>query len=244
MELVRCDRDDGVAVVTLADPGRRNAISLELAGQLTALVTSIEGDSAVRAVVVTGEGSAFCSGADRAALRRADETTLRIVYGAFLALRNLPLPTVAAVNGSAVGAGFNLALACDVRIAAHSAVFDSRFVTIPIHPGGGHTWMLERATGPQTAAAMTLFGHSIDGPRAAEVGLAWACVPDAELLDASVEFCARAAAAPPDLVREIKDTLRTAPGFAGHETASEFELRRQLASATRPEYRARIEAGR
>jgi enoyl-CoA hydratase len=236
MPLVRYDHDDGVAVVTLSDPRRRNAVSLDLAGELGEVLTQAEADPRVGALVVTGEGTSFCSGADRDALRRADETVLRRVYEAFLRVRNSPLPTVAAVNGPAVGAGFNLALACDVRIAGESALFDPRFVGIPVHPGGGHTWLLARAAGPQAAAAMTLFGHAVDGPSAARLGLAWTCVPDAELLSTAVDFCRSVAAAPRQLVREIKDTLRTAPALADHAEASEFELRRQLASVGRPEY--------
>jgi enoyl-CoA hydratase len=244
MDLVRTERDAGIAVVTLADPERRNAISLDMADQLAQALAGLADDPQLRAVVVTGEGTAFCAGADRDALRRADEAVLRKIYDAFLLVRELPLPTVAAVNGPAVGAGFNLALACDVRIAAQSAVFDSRFVSIPIHPGGGHTWMLARATTPQVAAAMTLFGRPLDGPCAVRAGLAWACVPDGELLGAAREFCAGAAAAPARLVREIKDTLRTAPALPGHHEACEFELRRQLDSVGRPEYRERFGGGR
>lgn len=238
MELVRTDRYAGVDVVTLNDPDRRNAITPRLADELAEALTTLAADDTARAVVITGAGPAFCAGADRDALSRADEPLLRRIYSAFLTVRELPLPTVAAVNGPAVGAGLNLALACDVRIAGRSAVFDSRFVTIPIHPGGGHTWMLSHAIGPQAAAAMTLFGQPVDGPRAAEIGLAWTCVPDGDLRAASVEFCARVVAAPPLLVREIKDTLRTA--HPEHGDATEFELRRQLASIERPEYRNRF----
>ncbi|MGK3203140.1 enoyl-CoA hydratase [Amycolatopsis sp. MEPSY49] len=244
MPLVRYDHDDGVAVITLTDPRRRNAVSLELADELGDVITQVEADPEVGAVVLTGEGPAFCSGADRDALRRADEQVLRRVYSAFLRVRALPLPTVAAVNGPAVGAGFNLALACDVRIAGASAVFDPRFVGIPVHPGGGHTWLLDRAAGTQAAAAMTLFGHAVDGPRAVQVGLAWSCVADDELLTEAVAFCRPVAAAPRLLVREIKDTLRTTPSLAEHAEASEVELRRQLASVDRPEYRERLAAHR
>lgn len=242
MELVRIDRYAGVDVVTLNDPARRNAITPRLADELAEALTALAADDAARAMVITGDGPAFCAGADRGALRKADEPLLRRIYSAFLTVRDLPMPTVAAVNGPAVGAGLNLALACDVRIAGHSAVFDSRFVTIPIHPGGGHTWMLSHAIGPQATAAMTLFGQPVDGQRAAEIGLAWTCVPDAELRATSVEFCARVVAAPPPLVREIKDTLRAAA--PGHGDATEVELRRQLASIQRPEYRNRFGAKR
>lgn len=161
MKFVRRERAGGIAVVTLADPRRRNAISVELAGQFAQVMAAEQADPQVRAVVITGEGSAFCAGADTEALRQADEAVLRTIYDVFLLVRDCPLPTVAAVNGPAVGAGFNLALACDVRIAARSALFDSRFLSIPIHPGGGHSWMLTQAAGPQAAAAMTLFGDPV-----------------------------------------------------------------------------------
>jgi enoyl-CoA hydratase len=244
MKLVRSDRDDGTAVITLADARRRNAISLPVADQFTEVLAAAQADPAVRAIVITGEGTAFCAGADRDALRQADETTLRRIYEVFARVRDCPLPTVAAVNGPAVGAGFNLALACDVRFAGHSAVFDSRFLSIPIHPGGGHTWMLAQAVGPQASAAMTLFGAALGGARAAEIGLAWRCVPDAELVQASVEFCRTVAAAPARLVCEIKETLRAAPGLDGHGAATEYELGRQVASIGRPEYLERFGGSR
>ena len=113
---------------------------------------------------------------------------MQSIYEGFLRVLRSSLPTVAAVNGPAVGAGLNLALACDVRLAGMSARFDTRFLRIGLHPGGGHAWMLDRAVGPQAAAAMVLFGEALDGARAAEVGLAWACHPDDELLERSIAF--------------------------------------------------------
>lgn len=244
MKFVRPERVDGTAVVTLADPRRRNAISADLAVEFAEVLAAEQADPEVRAVVITGEGSAFCAGADREALRHADEAVLRRIYEVFMLVRDCPLPTVAAVNGPAVGAGFNLALACDVRIAARSASFDARFLSIPVHPGGGHTWMLTQAAGPQGAAAMTLFGDPLDGARAERTGLAWRCVPDEELIAASVAFCRAVTAAPPGLVREVKETLRTVPGLADHQAASEYELTRQVASVGRPEYQERIRGAR
>jgi enoyl-CoA hydratase len=131
------------------------------------------------------------------------------------------------VNGPAVGAGFNLALCCDVRIAAVSARFDARFARIGLHPGGGHVWMLERAVGPQAAAAMSLFGERVEGPRAAELGLAWRCVADDELLDDAVALAANAADLAPGLAAALKQTLREAPWHADFEAAVQVELTRQ-----------------
>src|SRR5439155_18156915 len=118
------------------------------------------------------------------------------IYKKFLQILRSSLPTVAAVNGPAVGAGMNLTLTCHIHIANTSARFDTRFLRIGLHPGGGHAWMLDRAVGPQTAAAMVLFGARLDGARAAEVGLAWTCHPDEELVDRSVEFAAGATSVP------------------------------------------------
>src|SRR5256885_1733138 len=121
----------------------------------------------------------------------------------------------------------NLALACDVRIAGESARFDTRFVKIGLHPGGGHTWMLERAVGPQAAAAMVLFGERLDGRRAAEVGLAWSCVADAELVERAVQFARAAAAAPKPLTARVKETLTRVPWQPDFEHAAAFEVQHQ-----------------
>ena len=117
-------------------------------------------------MIVTGAGKAFCAGADLSALGAAAEDGLRRLYDGFLAVADCTLPTVAAVNGPAVGAGLNLALACDVRIAGPAALFDARFQKLGIHPGGGMTWMLQRAVGPQLARAALLFGMRFDADAA------------------------------------------------------------------------------
>src|SRR5580700_8779167 len=190
MDHVVVDRHDRVALITLIDRERRNAMTAAMVNEIVETFDALESDADVGAVVITGEPPAFCSGADVAALGSLSEVhsegerrAVRSIYEGFLRVLRSPLPTVAAINGPAVGAGLNLALACDVRLAAESARFDTRFLRIGLHPGGGHAWMLERAVGPQAAAAMVLFGAKIDGVRAAEIGLAWACHPDIELLD-------------------------------------------------------------
>src|SRR5437868_2801377 len=170
MEHVRVETDGGVAVVTLVDVERRNAMTALMVDEIVATFDTLEADGTTAAVVVTGEPPAFCSGADVSslgALAKAETDTERrsvtSIYQGFLRVLRSPLPTIAAVNGPAVGAGMNLALACDVRVAGASARFDTRFVKIGLHPGGGHVWMLERAVGPQAAAAMVLFGVAVDG---------------------------------------------------------------------------------
>ncbi len=189
MPLVRTDVTDGVATVTLTDPERRNALTLPMVGEMVAALEHLEADPAVGALVVTGEAPAFCAGADLSHLSSSSdggaEQGLRDIYEGFLAIGRSPLPTIAAVNGAAVGAGMNLALICDVRLAAERARFDTRFMQLGLAPGGGHTWMSRRIAGPQAVAATVLFGEVLDGREAERVGLVWRCVPDAELLGAA-----------------------------------------------------------
>ncbi|HZP27393.1 MAG TPA: enoyl-CoA hydratase [Acidimicrobiia bacterium] len=230
------ERRERVAVLTLDDPERRNALSLELVGEIVDAVAAIEEDDGIGALVVTGAPPAFCSGADLSGLqamsgregeRERDPDAVHDIYDGFLAIRNCTLPTVAAVNGPAVGAGFNLALACDVRFVCPSARLDARFATIGLHPGGGHTWLLERAVGPQAACALDLFGERVEGQRAVEIGLAWRCVADDQLLDAAVEYAARAATVERELARAIKATMREIPWMRSYDEAVETELTRQ-----------------
>src|SRR5205085_11740456 len=233
MKHVKVDHRDAVAVVTLVDEARRNAMTAAMVEEIVATFDDLEGDGTTAAVVVTGQPPAFCSGADVSSLgalaQSADDRERRSVtsiYEGFLRVLRSPLPTVAAVNGAAVGAGVNLALACDVRLAGESARFDTRFVMIGLHPGGGHTWMLERAVGPQAAAAMVVFGERVDGPRAAEIGLAWACHPDVELVERAVAFAARAAAVPKELTAATLGTLREAPWQPDFDAAVATEIDR------------------
>ena len=248
---LRTEQRGPVAVLTLDDPERRNALSAAMVDDIVAAVSRAEADEATSALVITGAGPAFCSGADTSNLaalggggEQAETRSVRSLYDGFLAVRDASLPTVAAGNGPAVGAGFNLALCCDVRIAAESARFDSRFARIGLHPGGGHTWMLERAVGPQAAAALALFGVAVEGPRAAELGLAWSCVSDAEVLDTAVALAARAAETPRDLLRSVKASLREAPWTPDFATAVAVELERQSESFERGWVAERLAARR
>ena len=235
-------------MVTLDDPGRRNALSLDMVGEIVAAFEGLEADESVGAVVVTGAPPAFCAGADLSHLGQAGQGSegggLRSVYEGFLRVQRSPLPTVAAVNGAAVGAGVNLALGCDVRIAARSAKFDTRFLQLGLHPGGGHTWMMNRLLGPQGAAATVVFGDVLDGEAAERHGLAWRCVDDGKLLDEALAFAARAASAPPALARRVKQTLRQMPTVTSPDEAVSVELEAQLWSMRQPDFAERLKARR
>lgn len=228
---------DRVAVVTLNDPDRRNVVSNALNDAVLAAMDELEARNDVGALIVTGAGSAFCAGADLEDLANCDsEEKLRTIYSGFLRLAGSSLPTVAAVNGPAVGAGLNLALACDVILAGVSARFDTRFLQIGLHPGGGNTWRLRRITDLQSTMAMVLFGEVIDGPRAAEIGLAWRCVPDADLLAEAQTLAARAAAGPPELVRRMKATILGMDAVTNSDDAVSAEIGPQLWSLGEPAF--------
>ncbi len=242
MALVTAQVHDGVATVTLDDPKRRNAVSPPMVEEILATFDRLEADPAVGAVVVTGAPPAFCAGADLSELTEAVRPGLKKIYDGFLRIARCPLPTIAAVNGPAVGAGVNLALVCDLRVAARSARFEGRFLDIALHPGGGHTWMLRRLVGPETAAAMVLFGETLDGEEAERRGLAWRCVDDEELLPTATTLAGRAAAVPRELLRRAKATLKAMTRIHEHTVAVDIELEHQAWSIRQPEFAERLAA--
>lgn len=246
-DLVRYTVDNRVALITVNDPDRRNAVSAAMSAQLRAAVERAEADPDVHAVVVTGAGKAFCAGADLTALGEAAEEGLLQIYDGFMAVGKCTLPTIAAVNGAAVGAGLNLALAADVRIAGPAAVFDARFQKLGLHPGGGATWMLQRAVGPQVARAALLFGMRFDAESAVRHALALSIADDP--VAAALELAAGPAAAPREVVLETKATMRATanPGSVDdeqHESAKRTELGPQAKSIRSPEFAARLAAAR
>ena len=244
-DLVLYDVRDRVALITVNDPDRRNAVTEAMSAQLRDAVAAAESDDGVHAVVVTGAGKAFCAGADLSALGVAAREGLERIYAGFMAVGRCTLPTIAAVNGAAVGAGLNLALAADVRIAGPHAMFDPRFQKLGIHPGGGATWMLQRAVGPQVARAALLFGMSFDAETAVSHGLALKVADDP--VAAALEMAAGPAAAPRDVVLATKASMRATaiPGFVDtdhHAAAKDIELGPQASSIESPEFKARLAA--
>jgi enoyl-CoA hydratase len=245
---VRTEISDRVAVVTLDDPDRRNALDLALCDELTGAFDELEARADVGAVVVTGAPPAFCAGADLSHLGASGagegdaRSDLMAVYEGFLRVGRCPLPTVAAVNGAAVGAGMNLALVCDVRVAGRRARFDTRFLQLGLHPGGGHTWMFRRIAGPQATFAAVLFGEVLDGEGAERAGLVWRCVDDDQLLPVAIELASRAASGPPELVRRMKATIDDMATVADHPAAIERELVDQVWSIRQPAFQERLAA--
>lgn len=239
-DLVRIERHGGVVVVRLNVPERRNVLSAELVAAVGQAFDEIEAEPQARCVIVTGEGPAFCAGADLGTLEAAadgDFDRVRVVYDGFLRIRRSPLVTIAAVNGPAVGAGFNIALACDVRLAARSARFDTRFARLRIHPGGGHAWMLVRAVGAQRATMAIVFGEVWDAATAKDVGLIAEVYPDDELLRSAIALGSRLDDYDGDYLRRLVDTVRRSVSVVDHVDALEAEAEAQEWSTTQPGFR-------
>lgn len=245
---VHAERREGVAVLTVSDPARRNALSAALSLELADAVEACEADETVSAVVITGEPPAFCAGADLSLLAAGStpaerEEGLRAIYAGFLAVANCALPTIAAVDGPAVGAGLNLALACDVRLAGPAARFDARFLRLGLHPGGGMTWMVQRAVGPQTAAALALFGDVVGAEEAERIGLVYRVV-DGDVVAAAVALAARTTTAPRELVITTKRTMRRTAALGEHADAVAAELGPQVESLSSPAFAERLATAR
>jgi len=187
MSLVLIESDGPVRTLRLNAPERRNALDLELLGELAAAVETVKADTEARVLIVTGEGRAFCAGADLTSLFGDTTRPVHVlrdhlrnnVYSAFLGLRDLTIPTIAAVQGVAVGAGLNIALACDVIVAGPRAGFGPTFASIGLNPGGGCSWMLTQRIGVGNAMAALLSGEVIGAEDAYRMGLANFLVEDA-----------------------------------------------------------------
>lgn len=195
---------EGVLSVALHRPDVLNSFNAAMAAELLGALESAAGDPAVRAVLLTGSGRAFCAGQDLAEVVPVDgqpmpdlgEVVARQYNPIVRAIRTLEKPVVCAVNGVAAGAGANLAFACDIVVAAESATFIQSFAKIGLIPDSGGTFILPRIVGLQRAAAMTMLGEKIDAARAQAWGLVYEVVPHAVLGDVAFDLAKRLAAMP------------------------------------------------
>lgn len=202
---VKTSIEAGIGLLTLSDPSTLNAAGMELMADLGAAFQTLVDDDSVRAIVITGEGRGFCSGANLSGDRVTGANTgpnqaLIKVFNPFVSvLRRSPKPTVAAVNGVAAGVGVSIALCCDLAVAAESAYFLLAFRRIGLAPDGGATWLLPRLVGKARAMELMLLGEKLPGKTAAEWGLINKCVPDAEVLDAAMTYARALADGPASL---------------------------------------------
>ena len=215
-------RADGIAVLTLNDPDRLNAMTEAMGEAIAATATDLSGLADLRAVVLTGAGRAFSAGGDLDMISRMGEAGradpagptrshnrefMGRFYRLYLSLRDLPVPTIAAMNGAAVGAGCCVALGCDIRIAAQEARIGLNFNRLGIHPGMAATWTLPRLVGPAHAADLLYTGKLVDGEEAARIGLVNRALPRARVLEDALATAAAIAECAPGAVRGSKRSL-------------------------------------
>jgi len=215
--LVQVQQRGAVRVLTLNRPTALNSFTQAMHAELRAALDAAAADTAVRAVLVTGAGRGFCAGqdlSDRAVSPAGAKTDLgesiELRYKPLvLALRAMPKPVIAAVNGVAAGAGANIALACDLVIAARSASFIQSFSKLGLVPDSGGTWSLPRLVGQARAIGLAFLGDKLSAEQAAEWGLIWRCVDDAELPAVVDQLARQLAGAPTRGLARTKDAIYT-----------------------------------
>ncbi len=204
----------GVALLTLNDVARKNAMSPELGDLLQARVGELLGRADVRAVVLTGAGGAFSAGGDLAMLERLRslpfEEARRFMlsfYARYLSVLDLPVPVVAAIEGPAIGAGLCVALACDVVVVGEDSKLALNFVQLGLHPGMGATYLTPRKVGAQRAAELLLTGRRFDGREAQAMGLALEAAPAGQVLPKAMALAKQIASGGPLAVRALRRGL-------------------------------------
>ena len=244
------DAHPGYRQITLNRPERLNALTVEMAEALSAALEAAQADPECRAILLTGAGRGFCAGQDLTAiagtsagdvgklLDRYNPLILRLRGSAF---RALPMPVVCAVNGVAAGAGANLALACDIVLAAKSATFVQAFAKIGLIPDVGGTWLLPRLVGPARARALAMLGEPLTAETAADWGLIWQAVDDGALMTEAHALAARLAAGPGVALGLIKQALDASET---NDLKRQLKLERnlQMEAAANPDFKEGVAA--
>lgn len=245
MTSVRLEKDGPVRHIVLAAPKRRNALTAPMLDQLAEAVSRVAADDAARALVIRAEGKAFCAGADvnslfgdlkRPTAQIRDD--LKNIYASFLGVADLTVPTIAAVQGVAVGAGVNLALACDIVVAGKNARFAITFADIGLHPGGGASWFLTRRMGADRALAAIITAENIDAEAGLRHGLVTRLADDPARV--ATEIAHQAASRDPGLIRDAKRAVQIAETSELPEVL-EFESWAQAATVGRPDFAEFVE---
>ena len=223
---------DGYRQITLNRPERLNALTVEMADALMAALDAGTDDPACRAILLTGAERGFCAGQDLTAILDVDAAAIGHLLDRYnpliRRLRALPMPVVCAVNGVAAGAGANLALACDIVLAARSATFVQAFARIGLIPDCGGTWLLPRLIGSARARALAMLAEPLPAATAAEWGMIWQTVNDDRLLPEAQALAARLAAGPTGSLALIKQALDAA---ATNDLDRQLDLERDLQAA-------------
>jgi enoyl-CoA hydratase/carnithine racemase len=232
-EAVRYHVDGTVGVITLDRPDNRNSMTPELLDAFAVASAKARSDASIRAVVVTGTGACFSSGADfKSTLQRNDPNALRTadaaphersyaMYVPFLSLLDITVPVIGALNGHTVGGGFGLALVCDMRIGAEGAKYGANFVKLGLAPGMSISYLLPRLVGVARANELLLSGRLVDGKEAAALGILNRALPAAEVLPAALELARTIAGNAPLAVRYTKAAIRRGLALTVREAAME-----------------------
>jgi enoyl-CoA hydratase/carnithine racemase len=246
---LRCHVEERVAVVTLDRPEARNALTLEMKRALAALLPALGADPDVGCVLLTGAGGAFCAGGDTKRMAQDGrppspeerKRLLRFEHGIPAALHRLEKPTLAALPGPAAGAGFSLALACDLRIAAESAFVTTSYVKLGLSGDYGGAWFLTKLVGTARAREILFLGDRLDARECERLGIVNRVVPDAELEREATALARRLAAGPPVALRYMKDGLNRAL-TEPLEACLDLEADRMVQSASTEDYLEAVRA--
>jgi 2-(1,2-epoxy-1,2-dihydrophenyl)acetyl-CoA isomerase len=246
---IKVSNEAGIATITLDRPEKLNAFAGHMRRDLAEALEHAASDRNVRAIVITGAGRAFCAGADVAymneLMERQDVDEFTRLLGAgrrvLMTIRQMTKPVIASVNGPAYGAGFNLVLACDIRIASTSATFSQSFVKVGLHPDWGGTYFLPRVVPTNLACEMFFLGDAINAERAERLGIVNRVVPDAELNVETLKLAERLRDAPFKSIAAAKHAVYMS-GESSLERMLQYETEAQLQCFQSPEARERVKA--
>lgn len=224
---LQASRRDATLILTLSNPGAKNALHPDMYAAAIETLSTAERDDSVRAVVLTGADNFFCAGGNlnrlmenRAKDKSVQAESIDSLHGWIEAMRACPKPVIAAVEGAAAGAGFSLALACDMIVAGASANFMMTYVKVGLTPDGGSSWFLTQALPRQLASEILLEGKPVLAPRLYDLGLVNRVVTDGTALDTALNWADELAALSPNAVERIKSLVHDAPG---NSLAQHFE---------------------
>jgi len=249
-QTIQLEMRDAVGVITLNRPASLNALTLEVAQEFKAAVAEAR-EKASRAIVLTGAGRAFCAGGDLREMQKIAQREgkveaffdepLGVLNECLLLIRQTPLPFIAAVNGAASGGGCNLALACDLVIAAEGARFNQAFIKVGLSPDCGGTFILPRLVGWRRATELLMTGDAVSAQQALEMGMINAVVGDAELMPIVMAMAEKLAGAPTAAIGRIKELLEASPtnDYSGQ---LELERKAQIQSGQTKDFREGVAA--
>lgn len=248
-ENIKVTHDAGIATITLDRPEKLNAFIGHMRRDLAEALEHAGSDRSVRVVVITGAGRAFCAGADvnymNELMEREDAEEFKRLLGAgrrvLIAIREMTKPVVAAVNGPAYGAGFNLVLACDIRVAAGSASFSQSFVKVGLHPDWGGTYLLPRTVPTNIACEMFFLGDAYNAEQALSFGIVNRVVPDSELMTETRKLAERLHDAPYASIAAAKHAVYMSLE-SNMERMLQYEMEAQLQCFQSKEARERVRA--